>query len=1075
MKIFLKFILVIWGILFLFSLQVLSEEAPTLMMQLGHSGPVYGLALSDDGRFVVSASSDNTLKLWDFETGREMRTFRGHLNAVFCAAISPDGKYVASGCWDGTVKTWDIETGKEKSSFKAHEKAIIRIMYSPDGLKLATASWDNKVKLWNLKDEKTVATIKGDDINAYAFTSDFQNVVMAENNGVIKIASFDDIMPPKTIAKSGDKIEAIAISKDKKTIVISTSANNLIAIDASSGKTISTMKGHKETISAIAISNDGKSVVSGSNDKSVKIWDLRSGREIRTLKSSQLSAPIYAVMSPISHARAVNCVLLTPDGRYVLSGGSDNNIFTWDVKTGAELRNMNGNCYAVKASQITSDNRYLMCEFDDGTLAVWDLMNGKEIYSMKIYSVGASHFSTNGKYVATTPDSITIELWDYIDRRLIQTFRGHEKLVRSLCFSPDGKYLVTGSNDKNVVIWEISSGKALKTCTGHKAEVNSVAYSPDGNYFASGANDNNIRIWEAPTGYGRSIMKGHEGNIYGVVFSQDSKYIASASLDKTVRLWKVSTGKEERKFTGHREAVIAVAISPDNKYIASGGVDENVKLWNLATGAAVQTFKGHTGYILNLSYTSDSKYLISGSFDASMRVWDLKNKSLLVTLAKYRSKDWVVVSADGRFDGVENGFKELHFVQGMNVIPLESFFERYFTPGLLGKVISKGPMADIWAGFDMSKKQVKMPPDVRILSPAAGQTFTTEQVDIVVEATDKGGGVDEIKLYQNGKLVSEEQRGMKNTSGSGKTIQKTFKITLLTGVNIFKATAFNSDRTEANPVQLQIELKGAEANADLYLFVIGVNEYKNSKYNLNYGVADAGGIVTQLEKTAKRIFRTVTKLEIYNKDAVKGTIETAFKSISQRARPQDAFVFFYAGHGVMSSDSGQGTQPDFYLVLYDITQMYGDDDQLIARGISAEALKKYCTAIKAQKQLILLDACQSGGAVTAFASRGVAEEKAIAQLNRSAGVAVLASTGTEQNATEFKQLGHGVFTYALLAAIGGEADGSPKDGKVTVSEIKAYIEDQVPELTKKYRGTAQYPNSSTRGMDFPVGTVPTSR
>lgn len=95
-------------------------------------------------------------------------------------------------------------------------------------------------------------------------------------------------------------------------------------------------------------------------------------------------------------------------------------------------------------------------------------------------------------------------------------------------------------------------------------------------------------------------------------------------------------------------------------------------------------------------------------------------------------------------------------------------------------------------------------------------------------------------------------------------------------------------------------------------------------------------------------------------------------------------------------------------------------------------------------------------------------EKAIIQLSRSAGIAVLASTGQEQYATEFAKLGHGIYTYALLEALNGEADGGRRDGKITVKEIEAYLSDRVPELSEQYKGESQYPTSNSSGQDFPI-------
>ena len=166
---------------------------------------------------------------------------------------------------------------------------------------------------------------------------------------------------------------------------------------------------------------------------------------------------------------------------------------------------------------------------------------------------------------------------------------------------------------------------------------------------------------------------------------------------------------------------------------------------------------------------------------------------------------------------------------------------------------------------------------------------------------------------------------------------------------------------------------------------------------------------------------------------------------------------------------GMGSKPsEFFFIPYDVTQLYGNDDLLEAKGISANELRKAFVAIRAQKQLIVVDACQSGGATEMLAMRGAAEEKALMQLARSAGIAVLSSTGTEQLASEVKQLGHGIFTFSLIEGLNGKADGGEKDGKITVKELAAFLEDNVPELTKKYRGTTQYPNTSIRGMDFPI-------
>ena len=168
--------------------------------------------------------------------------------------------------------------------------------------------------------------------------------------------------------------------------------------------------------------------------------------------------------------------------------------------------------------------------------------------------------------------------------------------------------------------------------------------------------------------------------------------------------------------------------------------------------------------------------------------------------------------------------------------------------------------------------------------------------------------------------------------------------------------------------------------------------------------------------------------------------------------------------------NGQG-KDDYFLVLSDIIRMYDGPDELAQQCISSRELNDILINIKAQKQLVVLDACQSGGATEMFAYRGAAEEKAIAQLARSAGIVVLAATGINQYATEFAHLGHGVFTYALIEGLKGSADGGVRDQKITVLELRTWLDEFVPELTRKYSGEAQFPTGYSKGQDFPVKLI----
>jgi uncharacterized caspase-like protein len=338
-----------------------------------------------------------------------------------------------------------------------------------------------------------------------------------------------------------------------------------------------------------------------------------------------------------------------------------------------------------------------------------------------------------------------------------------------------------------------------------------------------------------------------------------------------------------------------------------------------------------------------------------------------------------------------------------------------------------------------------------------------------VEIFDGGSGVKEVNIYQNDKLIINDSDV--KTKGEDDKVVKSYTIDLLNETNEFKVVVINYQRIESRPEILKIDYVGqVMATTSLHLLVVGINKYANSSYNLNYAQPDAKSFTEKLVSQG-RIFKTINKIELYDEDATKAKIVEGFKSIAAKAQPQDVFVFFYAGHGSLDEEhkDKEGDSP-FYFVPTDVTKLYGDAQQLMAKGISDNELKDYLTKIRSTKQIVLMDACHSGAALKGMKVRAVAgDEKAIVQLARSSGVVVIASSGSKQFATEFDVLKHGVFTYALLEALDGKGDNG--DNKITVNELKFYMEERVPELTKKYGGEAQYPTGFMRGNDFPISVT----
>jgi len=239
---------------------------------------------------------------------------------------------------------------------------------------------------------------------------------------------------------------------------------------------------------------------------------------------------------------------------------------------------------------------------------------------------------------------------------------------------------------------------------------------------------------------------------------------------------------------------------------------------------------------------------------------------------------------------------------------------------------------------------------------------------------------------------------------------------------------------------------------------VGINKYKNPALNLNYAEPDARGIVEFFKQKGEGLFKKVEVLEIYNDQATKEGIIRRLKHL-ENTNPQDAVLIYLAGHGENIDDR-------WYFIPHELTYPEREED-VKTKGLSSDELSGLIKNIKAQKILVLVDACKAGAVLVAF--RGFEDRKALSQLARSTGVHIIAASTKDQFASEVKDLGHGVFTYTLLEGLKGKASGGTEI--VTVRKLMSYIEERLPDITKRYKREAQFPVVDSRGMDFPLVMV----
>jgi WD40 repeat protein len=595
-----------------------------------HDGFVVTVSFSPDSQTIASGSWDNTIKLWDVKTGKEIRTLYGHDDAVYSVSFSPDGKTLASSGADNTIRLWDVQTGEEIRTIRGHNNYVFTVSFSPDGKTLASGSSDKTIKLWNVETGQEIRTLEGHKnyVMTTAFSPDGKTLASSGWEKTIKLWDVETGKEIRTLEGHKNYIYTVLFSPDGKTLASGSNDKTIKLWDVETGKKIKTFYGHDYYIFSLSFSPDGKTLASGSADNTAKLWNLETGKEIRTLQG---------------HDDSVRSISFSPDGQTLVTGSWDTTLKLWNVETGKKIYSLQGHDNSVYSVSFSPDKKSLASGSLDRTIKLWNLETGKEIHTLEghngyVYNVS---YNPDGKILASNSWDGVIKLWNPDTGKEIRTLKGHKKPVNSVSFSPDGKTLASGSNDKTIKLWNPDTGKEIRTIQGHKKPVNSVSFSPDGKTLASGSNDKTIKLWNPDTGKEIRTIQGHKEPINSVTFSPDGKILASGSRDNTVKLWDVETGQEIRTVRGHQKSVNSVSFSPDGKTLASGSLDKMIKLWNVATGEELPVLQKHEKSVYAVSFSPDGQTLASGSDDKTIKLWTMNKLSPDLDSLMETSCNWV--------------------------------------------------------------------------------------------------------------------------------------------------------------------------------------------------------------------------------------------------------------------------------------------------------------------------------------------------------------------------------------------------------------------------------------------------
>ena len=277
---------------------------------LHHEKLVTSAVFSPYGKYIVTASYDNTARVWDAKSGKPLTEPLEHEDGVTSAAFSPDGRYIVTASRDNTARVWDVKSGKQVTGPLKHENLVISAAFSPDGRYIVTASKDNTARVWDAKSGKQVTEPleHGKTVTSAAFSPDGRYIVTASGK-TVRVWDAESRKQVTEPLEHEDDINSAAFSPDGRYIVTASVDGTARVWDAKTGKPVTEPLKHEESVISAAFSPDDKYIVTASSDNTARVWDARTGKQ---------------VTEPLEHEESVNSAAFSPDGRYIVTASWDN-------------------------------------------------------------------------------------------------------------------------------------------------------------------------------------------------------------------------------------------------------------------------------------------------------------------------------------------------------------------------------------------------------------------------------------------------------------------------------------------------------------------------------------------------------------------------------------------------------------------------------------------------------------------------------------------------------------------------------------------------------------------------------
>jgi len=588
-----------------------SVTGESLQVWSAHKERINAIAITACGRFLITASSEKILCLWDIDNASQISTFYGvgHDADITDIHISPSGSQVVSASNDKVIRIWDIDTGRSKKILSGHEMGVSCVRWLDDN-SILSGSHDKSLRLWDVAMGKTIRIFKGHagTINSLRIAAEKNYAVSGSSDGHIRYwnlktgtsNSLSQFSGP-VVALAIDNSEQFALAATQSGIALFESSNPFryqapfIFSEPESASEVDKLQrryqhnltealsalNKKDSIMAMDFLTQARSLKGYERDfDAFKRWS-----DLYLLLPKLKLKDVWRLAELKQHNERVTVLTVSPGKNILYSASKDCSILQWDIESRQAKSHIPQFEQAISNISLTPDGTGILVAYGENIKMI-NATTGRvlSLFAHHSGNVTAATITTDGRFALSADNKGTFYLWRLLTGDLMADFSNEKYIVSTMVMTPDGRYAVTGHRNNNLLcIWSMETGKVETILEEHEQVVTSIAVSSNGRYILSGSADSTLRLWQVQSSRKKSvrIFRGHTKRIYQVVMDYQRKIAISASEDKSVRIWDITNGDCLYTFTSIESDFTSCSMSLDGMYAYAGHADGRISVWCL--------------------------------------------------------------------------------------------------------------------------------------------------------------------------------------------------------------------------------------------------------------------------------------------------------------------------------------------------------------------------------------------------------------------------------------------------------------------------------------------------------------